>query len=223
MVLSHRLAVVSVAAALALAAGAIMAAAPASAARSRESADRSDQRLATVNMFHIVEKMVQSERYRPARETMMKEYQSRLEAAKREIESLYNEIMQAGQESDKGRALIPQFQTRQREAQQLEEELQVRAGEFNTQQLAEAYRLATETVAMLAKQGGYTHVLSTRGVASEPIRGTNVAAAVQEIMARPVVLFPEADDLTERAITELQLTGVTADEGHGEGHDQDSR
>ncbi|HRJ50471.1 MAG TPA: OmpH family outer membrane protein, partial [Phycisphaerales bacterium] len=177
---------------------------------------RSDQRLATVNMFHIVEKMVQSERYRPARETMMKEFQTRLEAAKREIESLYNEIMQAGQDSDKGRALIPQFQTRQREAQQLEEELQVRAGEFNTQQLAEAYRLATETVAMLAKQGGYTHVLSTRGVASEPIRGTNVAAAVQEIMARPVVVFPEADDLTERAITELQLTGVTTDEGHAE-------
>jgi Skp family chaperone for outer membrane proteins len=169
---------------------------------------RADQRFATANIFQVVEKLVQGERYRPARDAMMKEYGIRLDAAQKELEQLYQRINEAGEESDEGRAMIAQFQAKQREAQQLDQELQDRAGAFNTQQLSEAYRIAVETVNDLAKQGGYTHVLATRGAVSEPLVSTNVAAAVQEILARPAIVYPTGDDLTEAAIKMLKVDGV---------------
>ncbi len=164
-----------------------------------------EQRLATINVFQVVEKMVQSDRYKPAREAMMKEYQDKLDAPKREIESLVKDIIAAGQDSEKGKALIPQYQARKREADQLEQELQGKAAEFNTQQLGEAYRIVVETANQLAEKGGYTHVIASRGVAAEPLHSTNVAAAVQEILARPMVKFPSADDLTDAVAKELKV------------------
>lgn len=167
-----------------------------------------DQRIATLNVFQVVEKMVQSDRYRPARDALMKEFQGKIDAAKKDVESIANEIITAGQETEKGRALMPQYQSRKMEFDQLQQEMGEKAGEFNTQQLAEAYRLVIETANEIARSRGYTHVITTRGVAAEPIRSTNVAAAVQEIMARPVVMFPPQDDLTEAVATQLQVWDV---------------
>lgn len=177
---------------------------------------RAEQHIATVNVFKVVEKLVQSDRYRPAREAMMKEYDVKLAAAQQELEQLYGKINAAGRESDEGKALIGQFQSRQREAQQLDQELQAKAAEFNTQQLSEAYRIAVETVNELAAKGGYTHVIATRGAVSEPLVSTNVAAAVQEILARPAIIYPAADDLTEAVARALKVDSVEAPAADGE-------
>lgn len=206
-----RIAALSVVAA-ALGAGWLMHAVPASASGPSAPATRqADQKIATLNAFLVVEKMVQSDRYKPSRETQMKEYQGNMETVKGELELLVKDIVAAGQDSEKGKALIQQYQVRKREADQLEQELQLKAAEFNTQQLAEAYRLVIETANQLADKGGYTHVIATRGIASEPLRSNNVAAAVQEILARPVVRFPAGDDLTDAVAKELKVDTVVTE------------
>jgi Skp family chaperone for outer membrane proteins len=168
-------------------------------------------RIATINILTVVEKMVQSERYRPAREELFKEYSDQVDAAGKEVEAVRARIIELGQDSEQGRALIPQFQLTQRAAQQLQGELQEKAAAFNSQQLAEAYRLAVDTANRIAETKGYSHVIATRGAATDPLRSTNVAAAIQEILARPVVRFPAADDLTDAVAKDLGVDQVAVD------------
>lgn len=207
-----RIAAISVIAA-ALAAGWLMHAGPAS-ARTGSGVElalvHAEQRIATINTFAIVEKMVQSDRYKPARDAQMKDFQARMTGARGELEALVKDITTAGQDTDQGKALIQQYQVRKREAEQLDEELQMKAAELSTQQLAEAYRLVVETANAVAEKSGYTHVIATRGLATEPLQGSNLAAAVQQILARPMVRFPAGDDLTDVVAKELKVESPAA-------------
>ncbi len=194
-----------------LAAGFILRTSPAIAVAAPAPSHQAEQRFASINAFQAVEKMVQSDRYRPARETLMNDLKMRLEVPQNEIASIAKEIMAAGQDSDRGRSLMPTYQNKNRELQQLRQELEEKAGEFNTQQLAEAYRLVVETADKIASDRGYTHVIATRGLANEPLKSTNVAAAVQEILARPLVRFPAGDDLTDAVMKELKIDAVVTE------------
>ncbi|MCC6427734.1 MAG: OmpH family outer membrane protein [Phycisphaerales bacterium] len=164
-----------------------------------------EQRFASINAFQLVERLVQGERYKPAREAMAKEFQARYDAAKAEGDELAKSIVEAGQESDQGKLLIRQYQAKATEARELQMELESKVAEFNAQQLGEAYRIVIETADQIAVQRGYTHVIATRGLASEPLKSKNVPAAVQEILARPLIRCPAADDLTDAIAAELKI------------------
>lgn len=161
-------------------------------------------RIATCDTLDIVEKLVKSDRYAPARAAAFKDVDADLSNREKELQDLYGKIVQAGQNSPDAQALIPTFQAKRTDFQKMSEEVAAKKEEMNTKHVAEAYRLAVETVNSLAQSRGYTHVLSSRAGGPD-LKSTNVPGALQEILARPVILGVAADDLTQDVVKELKL------------------
>lgn len=177
---------------------------PAYAQNAPASAAGAPLRVATVDMLKIVEKMVKSDRYSPAREAFNKELTTRLESMAGDLQSLRAQIQASPQNAPETQTLVQNFQARGQEFEQARNEAANRSDEFNARQIAEAYRLVAETVDARARQAGYTHVLATRS-GPPVLKSGNIAGTVQEMLARPVVVGEPADDLTKMILDEFKL------------------
>lgn len=161
-------------------------------------------RVATVDMLKIVEKMVKSDRYAPAREANNKDLTAKLEAMAGDLQALQTQIQSSPQNAPETQAMIQNFQARRQEFDQARNEAANRSDEFNARQIAEAYRLVVEVVDAQAKKAGYTHVLATRS-GPPNLKSGNIAGTVQEMLARPVVVGEPANDITKAVMDELKL------------------
>lgn len=164
-------------------------------------------KLATVDILKIVEKYVKSERYAPAREAFNKDLTAQLEKLRGELESLRTQIQSSPQNAPETQGLIQNFQQRGQEFDMERQKAMAASDEFNARQIAEAYRLVAEIVMTHAQQGGYTHVLASRG-GPATLKSTNIAGTVQEMLARPLVKGVAADDLTKAVLDELKLPDI---------------
>lgn len=164
-------------------------------------------RLATADMLKIVEKMVKSDRYAPAREAFNKELTTKLEAMAGDLQALRAQIQASPQNAPETQTLMQNFQARGQEFEQARNEAANRSDEFNARQIAEAYKLVVETVEAQAKKAGYTHVLATRS-GPPVLKSSNIAGTVQEMLARPLVVGQAADDLTKVVMDELKLPDI---------------
>ncbi len=163
-------------------------------------------RFATIDLLDIVERMVISERYAPARTAFSSNQRESIQPIIGELQ----EIQQQGQALQQGtpefEALVEKFSNKQQQLQSAQEDAQRAIADFESKQVGEAYALANESAVRMAERLGYTHVIASR--ANATIRSNNVPAVVQEILARPMVLSPKSDDLTKAMITELKLEDV---------------
>jgi len=168
-----------------------------------------DTRIATIDILGITEKMILSEKYLSARNTNTAAQNKMLEELDRGLRDV---IARAGatQENTPERKTIEQeFGSKQEELRRSQAQAQGQIEQFNTLQVAECYGMVITAANRLGAELGYSHVISTR--TGEPtIRSNNVAGAVQEILARPIVLGPLGDDLTERLTRQLGLENVVA-------------
>jgi Skp family chaperone for outer membrane proteins len=162
------------------------------------------QRTATVDMYGLIERSIDSDKYKPAREAHHNELRARLDAIQKELEGTQTALRAMEQAKPEFQAEYAKFQARVQEFQQLQEESAQKAETFNTQQLLESYKLIVDSVNQLAKERGYTHVVATRDMSIE-IRPTNLQGALQEILARPMVVSATEDDLTEAVATAMKL------------------
>lgn len=163
-------------------------------------------RVASIDLLDVVERMVISERYAPAREALAKSWTDRINPLRTELETMQQQGMAMQQGTPEFQALVQQFGEKQGQLQQAQQQAQAEVSQFEAQQVAEAYALVSDAAARLGTRLGYSHVIASR--ATTRIRSNNVAGVVQEILARPVVLTPAADDLTKGLLTELGLDQV---------------
>lgn len=166
-----------------------------------------EMKVATVDMLKIVEKMVKSDRYAPAREAFNKELTTKLESMAGDLQALRAQIQSSPQNAPETQALMQNFQSRGQEFEQARNDAATRSDEFNARQIAEAYRLVVEVVEAKARAGNYTHVLATRS-GPPTLKSGNIAGTVQEMLARPVVVGPSSDDLTKAVMEELKLPDI---------------
>lgn len=169
-------------------------------------------RIAVVDVLTVVESLFQSERYTPARKKFQDEQAAAMSALRDELSAMETRGSAMASGSPEQQALIEQYQAKRESADMI----RVNVEEFNTNQIAEAYRVAIETAGALADKRGYTHVLASRTDTGRYIRSSNSAEAVQEILARPVLKCPAGDDITADVLKELKVEAVKASEPAGE-------
>lgn len=167
-------------------------------------------KIASVDVLGIVARFLESDRYKPANIANAEKYDTKLKALIGELSLIEKQGAGLTQQSPEFPALQQQFQAKQREFDQTRGEAQAAVEQFNTDQITECYRLTIEAANSLATQLGYSHVIVSR-TGGAKINSNNVAGAVQEIIARPLIMSDPADDLTERLIKQFGLEGVIID------------
>lgn len=161
-------------------------------------------KIACVDVLDVAEKLFQSDRYAPVREKALKEKEGQRDALQAGLTELQQRIIAAGQDSAEGRTMLPTYQAKAQELQQFVQAADTDLDRLSTGQFNECYRLAAETAQSIAKQQGYTHLLASK-MGSLEFRSTQLQPALQEVLARPVLMTPAGDDLTAQVKKELKI------------------
>lgn len=159
---------------------------------------------AVVDVLAVSEKLFLSERYAPAREGRIKEKQDQINAMQSSIEELVGNIQKAGQTSPEGKAMIESYQAKNTELNTLRQKATEELSAFSTEQFGECYKTVVETANSMARKSGYTHVLASR-VGPLEFRSKELPAALQEVLARPALMYGDGDDMTPAVFKELKL------------------
>lgn len=167
-------------------------------------------RVATIDALALVDLMLQSERYAPAREAKVKELNDQMIPIGREVQDLESKLIMGKKEDPNRDSLVQTWQGKKQQMQQLQQALSAELDKFNSKQASESYETVLQTADALAKAGGYTHVIMTRK--ERGFTAENQAGTVQQLLSRPLAVWPAADDLTDLAIKELKLEGVSLDQ-----------
>ncbi|MBX3360821.1 MAG: OmpH family outer membrane protein [Phycisphaeraceae bacterium] len=161
-------------------------------------------RVATVDMFQLLESMIDSDRYKPARDARDAEIKSKYDALLAELKSLETKIQLIPQGTPEFQATMSQGQAKEMERQQFAQQVGRDQDAFVASQVKEAYALVHAAVNESAAQLGYTHVFTTRTSATN-MKGDSLAPVMQEILARPLVRTSTTDDITDKVRARLGL------------------
>lgn len=167
-------------------------------------------KIACLDVLDVAEKLFLGDRYASTREQALKEKQSQRDALQAGLTDLQQKIIAAGQESPEGKQLIPTYQVKAKELQEFEQTANTDLNTLSTNQFNECYRLAVETGQAIAKKQGYTHLFASK-VGTLEFRSKELQAALQEVLARPVLMTTSGDDLTVQVKKELKIEEKPAD------------
>ena len=156
-----------------------------------------ESRIATVDLLTLLEDMLQTEDYKPARDAFREEWETRIGGLQTRLQQIESELRLSAPTDPNMGQLQQQYQQTGYQYQQLSREAAMAFDQFNAEQAAEAYAQLNENATTLAEGLGYTHIFVTRREPEITERG-NLATVTQEILARTVVLAPTGDDLTDR-------------------------
>lgn len=172
-------------------------------------------KIAVIDVLEVAEKMFQAEPYAPIREKALKEKEAQRDALQSGVTELQQKIVAAGQETPEGRLMIPTYQAKDQELQLFMRGADVELNQLSTSQFNECYRLASETAQSIAKQQGYTHLIASK-LGSLEFRSKELQQALQEVLARPILLVSAGDDLTAQVKKELKISDEPGAQGASE-------
>ncbi len=161
-------------------------------------------RVATVDMFQLIESMIESERYKPARDARDAEIRTKFDALNAELKALETKVQLIPQGTPEFQATMQQGQAKEVERQQYAQQVGRENDAFVASQVREAYGIVHKAANDAAEQLGYTHVFATRLDAAN-MKGDSLAPIMQEILARPLIRSGEMDDITARVRDDLKL------------------
>lgn len=160
-------------------------------------------RFATCDVYKIAERLMKQDKYSASIKNAKAEAEARLEPMAKELEALRNKINAAGgpKADPEGTQL---YQQKQQAIVQAQSTAEREFDRFTSQTNHAAYLAVIDAAQIVATARGYTHVLATRPADS----GSGPETALQftlGVLARPAVIFPTDDDLTEAVMAELKL------------------
>ncbi len=205
---SERLAIYSaIAVAILLALGSRNAGTPALALQGGQPANA---RIASVDAYIVTERLMGTDELKKARETLSNDWVAKLRAIETDFADIDKQIALLTQNDPKYQELAKKAQQKQQDYQQSVGQRDQEIEKLNSSQLISCHQRVVEAVKELASKGGYTHVFTTRP-SSRPIMTTTVGATLQEMLARPMMLGPTGDDLTESVLKSLKLDSTNLD------------
>jgi len=183
--------------------------AEANAAAPRQPAERAasptsaaSARLATVDTLRIVRGIMSSTDYAEERQDLREELMPQVQALEQTLQRLATEYENADPSDPGLRQKQAQYQQTLQQYQQVTQQANTRLNQRSAEQALRAFRTVRDETQALADELGYTHVLNATARYDEMGAG-NSNAAMQEILARQVLVWPESDDLTERVMDRL--------------------
>jgi len=203
--------VASLAAFLGFQAGTVQPRAGAASARVVEPA-----RLAVFDVLAVSEKLFLGDRFSPARETRVKQKQDEILAMENSAKEMVEQIQKLPESAPERQGLINTFQAKRDELESAKQRANEELSAFSTDQFSECYKQCIEAANTVARSRGYSHVIASR-VGELKFRSKELPAALQEVLARPVLLSGDTDDLTPAVMKELKLDETVAPEKKAEG------
>lgn len=188
-----------------------------SAALARTPSPRADQdfRLATVDIYTAIERIMSKPDLKRAREDLASSWQAKAHAAESELQRFEDTLRALQKDSPTFNDTLKQAQARQAEYQKMGEQRQDELEKLNSAQLVDAYTQVRNATDAVAQKLGYSHVLASRSL-TQPIEATTISSTLQQLLARPLVHGNPADDITAQVMTELKLDAPAPDTKPGQ-------
>lgn len=162
--------------------------------------------IATAAIPMIVSELMNSSRFTPDRERLQEEFKAKAD----ELEAQINRFTEkyAGQtpnpEDPRVQEDYRQFQALRQQYTNLQQEAAVAYEKLAARQIVEAYKLACSAVQSVAEDLGYDYAIASIGE-DEVLNAVDTSTAVRQMMARPMIHYPKATDITPDVRDELRL------------------
>jgi Skp family chaperone for outer membrane proteins len=161
-------------------------------------------RIATVDIFEVIERIMQQDQYKLARESLSASWDQRAKAIESDLEALENQFKALRQGDPRAEEILRQAQAKQGEYQKLAQQRHEEIDKLSATQLVECFGKTREAARVVAERLGYSHAIANRSQERE-IQGTTVSMTLQELLARPIVKGIPSDDITQAVLADLNL------------------
>lgn len=162
-------------------------------------------KIAVVSLMKITDELMDSERFKPAREELDEQISKELiQPAVETLQELEKKIQDAGEQSPDAPKLRQEFMRARGVLAARQQEASQRAEAKVGEQLKECFKLVRESAAAIAEKQGYTYVMSSMRPEDDFQTGP-VQATIRDVLSRPVLAFPKTVDLTEEVREDLKL------------------
>lgn len=170
-----------------------------------------EHRVATVDILLLLQRLMQTDEYLPQREAVSEEWSNRIQGAQANLDKLEAEIRLLSPNDPRSMALRQQYQQSAQQLQQLSQQGQQAFQSMTAEQASSGYTRIRDRARQMATEWGYSHLIASR--TEVDFSGvTNLPGVTQEILARPVLLSPPGDDITEAIAEAMNLPELEDDE-----------
>lgn len=177
----------------------------AAALASSASSNADAPRIAVCAVLRIADELMDSDRYKPARQ----EYEDSLNKEElapivEQLKELQSKLEGMARDNPEFARLREQYLRLQREAGAKQQEILQKVEKKVAEQLAECYALVRASAVNIAEDHGYDFVLASSGPDDE-LKKESPLSLVRDILSRPVLKSPKEADITEDVREELKL------------------
>jgi DNA phosphorothioation-dependent restriction protein DptG len=156
-------------------------------------------RIATCDVYAVMQSLVESDKYKPARVAGQEKARAELKEIAGQIGALEQQLKSMDPKDEKTLEIFREFNAKK----EMFAERQAELDEFLGNQFVEAYEQVRKAADAVGEREGYSHVLVTRR-RDEKV-SNNMEQVTQQMLSRPVLRAPAADDITEKVLAELGL------------------
>lgn len=160
--------------------------------------------IATCDVYDLIEKMVISDRYEPARRGEEARIRDRLNLIEDELLAMEEALKNADPADPAAQAKAAVYQKRRNDYSLLRGQAQQDFTDFVASQYIHAYDEVRKAVAKVAAELGYTHVISSRSD-ERTITATDPERLVEAFLGRPMVFAPKGTDISNLVGDELGI------------------
>ncbi len=162
-------------------------------------AEPAPAKVATCDVYAVIQVLVESERYKPSRVAEQDKARTQLKEMAEGIRGLETQLKSMDPKDEKTLEVFRDINTKKQQFQERQSELD----EFLGNQFVTAYEEVRKAADAVGEKKGYTHVIASRKAGEKP--SSNMDLITQQILSRPVLRSPPGDDLTEAVLGELKL------------------
>lgn len=178
------------------------AAAPSSAAGAPE--EPVSARIATCDVYEIVEKLVAGDRYETPRNEATERIRVKLKPLEDELSAMEAELKESDPKDEAAQEKAKAFQRKRNEYGLLRGKAQQEYTDFVAMQYVDAFEEVKSSAMAISERLGYTHVIASR-TAEKKIKTTDPERLIEAFLGRPITVAPEGSDITEEVKEDLKL------------------
>jgi Skp family chaperone for outer membrane proteins len=161
-------------------------------------------RIATCDVYEVVEKLVAGERFEEPRKAEEERIRLKMKPLEDDLAAMESELKEADPKDEAAQARARDFQRKRSEYTLLRGRAQQDYTDFVAGQYVAAFEEAKASAAAIAERLGYTHVIASR-TSEKKIKATDPERLVEAFLGRPMTVMPEGSDITEEVKEDLKL------------------
>lgn len=167
-------------------------------------ADSGSASIATCAVPQIVNELMASDRFSPARDELAEKLREEIKPIAEQGQALFEEMQGMSPEDEGAQEKVGQMQRLRQQLGQMEQQAAAQLETFTAKQIAECFELARSSAGAVADDLGYDYVIATVGE-DEDLNTDSVETVLRQMLARPVLHAPEDADITDDVREDLNL------------------